>query len=127
LQDRSTDFEFLPIDVSLGRCLRYFQTFRGADVEICNGGMTGATQFIGMVSYLVEMRATPTFATNSGTDFFRVYTTSGSNPTSISSNNLTGKRTMSLTANTPSSLTSGQAGTIRCLSASATVDFSAEL
>jgi hypothetical protein len=25
LQDRSTDFEFLPIDVSLGRCQRYFR------------------------------------------------------------------------------------------------------
>ena len=25
MQDGSTDFEFLPIDVSLGRCLRYYQ------------------------------------------------------------------------------------------------------
>ena len=27
MQDRSTDFEFLPIDVSLGRCQRYFELF----------------------------------------------------------------------------------------------------
>jgi hypothetical protein len=37
----ASDFEFLPVDVNLQRCLRYFQTFRGTDVEICqwwNGG-----------------------------------------------------------------------------------------
>lgn len=65
----ATDFEFLPYDVSLARCLRYFHTFRGTDVEICQGGMSAATTFIGVVHYPVEMRATPTFTANTGTDF----------------------------------------------------------
>ena len=124
----ASDFEFLPVDVNLTRCQRYFQTFRGgADIEIASGGMGATTSFVGLVSYLVEMRATPTFTANSGTDYFRVYTTAGSNPVTIAANNLTGTRTMTLNATTPSSLTAGQAGTIRCLSASATVDFSSEL
>ena len=124
----ASDFEFLPVDVNLQRCQRYFQTFRGGvDIEIANGGMGATTSFVGLVSYLVEMRATPTFTANSGADYFRVYTTAGSNPVTIAANNLTGTRTMTLNATTPSSLTAGQAGTIRCLSASATVDFSSEL
>ena len=122
----ASDFEFLPVDVNLQRCLRYFQTFRGTDVEICNGGMGDTTSFVGVVNYLVEMRATPTLTANSGTDFFRVFTTTGSNPVTIASNNLTGTRTMSLNATTPSSLTAGESGRIRCLS-SGILDFSAEL
>ena len=31
MQDRSTDFEFLPIDVSLGRCQRYYQSHSTPD------------------------------------------------------------------------------------------------
>jgi hypothetical protein len=122
----ASDFEFLPVDVNLQRCLRYFQTFRGTDVEICNGGMGDTTSFVGVVNYLVEMRATPTLTANSGTDFFRVFTTTGSNPVTIASNNLTGTRTMSLNATTPSSLTAGESGRIRCFSGGI-LDFSAEL
>jgi len=122
----ASDFEFLPVDVNLQRCLRYFQTFRGTDVEICQGGMGATTSFVGVVNYLVEMRATPTLTANSGTDFFRVFTTAGSNPVTIASNNLTGTRTMTLNATTPGSLTAGQSGTIRCFSGGI-LDFSAEL
>jgi hypothetical protein len=122
----ASDFEFLPVDVNLNRCLRYFQTFRGTDVEICQGGMGDTTSFVGVVNYLVEMRATPTLTANSGTDFFRVFTTTGSNPVTIASNNLTGTRTMSLNATTPSSLTAGESGRIRCFSGGI-LDFSAEL
>jgi hypothetical protein len=121
----ASDFEFLPIDVSLGRCQRYFQTFRGTDVEICSGGMITTTEFMGVVPYLVEMRATPTFTANSGTNFFRVFTTSGSNISTMGTNNLTGTRGCSVLATT-SSLTAGQAGTIRCFSGGI-ADFSSEL
>jgi hypothetical protein len=126
LQDCSTDFEFLPIDVSLGRCLRYFQTFRGENVYICNGGMGSATSFVGAVYYLVTMRATPTFTANSGDSFFRVFTTSGSSFSTVGVNDLYGTRSMAINATT-GSLTAGQAGALRCLSADAKVDYSAEL
>jgi hypothetical protein len=122
----ASDFEFLPIDVSLGRCLRYFQTFRGENVYICNGGMQSTTSFVGAVNYLVTMRATPTFTANSGTNFFRVYTTSGSSISTVAVNDLYGTRSMAIAATT-GNLTAGQAGALRCLSADATVDYSAEL
>ena len=122
----ATDFEFLPIDVSLGRCLRYFQTFRGENVYICNGGMQSTTSFVGAVEYLVTMRATPTFTENSGASYFRVFTTSGSSISTIAVNDLYGTRSMAINATT-ASLTAGQAGAIRCLSADAKIDYSAEL
>jgi len=122
----ATDFEFLPIDVSLGRCLRYFQTFRGADVYICQGGMQTTTSFVGTVNYLVTMRATPTFTANSGTNYFRIYTTAGSSFSTVAVNDLYGTRSMAINATT-GSLTAGQSGALRCLDASATVDYSAEL
>jgi hypothetical protein len=46
LQDRSTDFEFLPIDVSLGRCQRYFELI-----------VNGTTQAIGIASSYVDTNA----------------------------------------------------------------------
>jgi hypothetical protein len=64
LQDRSTDFEFLPIDVSLERCMRYFQTppeiFVYAQV---------VNRYVSMEQPLaVYMRATPTLTSTLAVD-----------------------------------------------------------
>jgi hypothetical protein len=68
LQDRSTDFEFLPFDVSLSRCERYY---RQCTNNIGVGSNT--TQFTGMFDHL-NMRATPSYsvalANTSMTDFY---------------------------------------------------------
>ena len=58
MQDRSTDFEFLPIDVSLGRCQRYFQQITGGTMGVC-WSTTGVS--FGQ-AFPVTMRATPTSA-----------------------------------------------------------------
>jgi hypothetical protein len=68
LQDRSTDFEFLPIDVSLGRCLRYFH-FLGGETAYQGVNMCmwyNSTQCLGNYTYPVTMRAFPTI-TKTGT------------------------------------------------------------
>ena len=58
MQDRSTDFEFLPIDVSLGRCQRYFQQITGSSM-----GVIWSTSGINFgQAFPVTMRATPTSA-----------------------------------------------------------------
>jgi hypothetical protein len=124
--EQASGFEFLPIDVDLARCLRYFQTFRGENVYICQGGMQTTTTFVGTVNYLVTMRATPSFTANSGASYFRVYTTAGSSFSTVAVNDLYGTRSMAINATT-GSLTAGQSGALRCLSADATVDYSAEL
>ena len=68
MQDCSTDFEFLPIDVSLGRCLRYFQKlFNPVSLGYPTSSMligVGTTVAYGSLSYLTPMRTTPTFSTS---------------------------------------------------------------
>ena len=58
MQDGSTDFEFLPIDVSLGRCLRYFE--KGTQARIC--GLKDDISGQRMMTYFltVTKRTTPT-------------------------------------------------------------------
>ena len=123
----ATPFERRPYGTELALCQRYFQTYRGVDTHICNGGMGGATSFVGVITYIVEMRATPTFSATSGANYFRVFTTTGSNPTTVATNILAGNRTMTVNATTPDTLTAGHAGHMRCFDAGAQINFSAEL
>jgi len=67
LQDRSTDFEFLPIDVSLGRCLRYCEVYEGSaqgdsipqGIAQCDSSNRGET-----VIHYTRKRASPTVSVN---------------------------------------------------------------
>jgi len=45
LQDRSTDFEFLPIDVSFDRCLRYYEQLGVASFAKANNTTSFWTSF----------------------------------------------------------------------------------
>jgi hypothetical protein len=59
LQDRSTDFEFLPIDVSLGRCQRYFELIYLDEFVSC-GQAQSTSSVKADLHYLTEKRANPT-------------------------------------------------------------------
>ena len=70
MQDRSTDFEFLPIDVSLGRCQRYAEIITGtpqapAVVGESNAGNVQSIQ----ASFATTKRTDATLSINSGTYF----------------------------------------------------------
>jgi hypothetical protein len=123
----ATSFDYRPYGTELALCQRYFQTYRGADNAVCVGVMNTSTNFIGVVTYVVEMRAAPTLSATSGSDYFRVYTTDGRNPSTVSANDLIGSKAMSFNATVPSGLTAGQAGYFRCFNASAQINYSAEL
>ena len=73
MQDRSTDFEFLPIDVSLGRCQRYYEksydqaTYAGTGGTPAGYTMTYASNGVTTASYIgcterfkTEKRVSPT-------------------------------------------------------------------
>jgi len=57
LQDRSTDFEFLPIDVSLDRCYRYFE--KNAQ-EIAIRGSSSTSVLRVPIPFDTTKRASPT-------------------------------------------------------------------
>jgi len=65
LQDRSTDFEFLPYDVSLGRCRRYYYKTPTA-IYLFQGAWTGiqwsGTVQVGSMHLDTELRASATIS-----------------------------------------------------------------
>ena len=74
--DTASDFEFLPVDVNLRRCKRYFQK---KDGQFQQGGNTNVMFFYN-ADLSVEMRAAPTLSTSSayGSDSGNATTRHGS-------------------------------------------------
>lgn len=72
----ASDFEFLPYDVNLARCQRYYQLTQEADGTsdiICSGAMYSSTEFYGTL-YLgaTTMRATPSVSSGTGTNAYNI-------------------------------------------------------
>ncbi|NDB60408.1 hypothetical protein EB001_18450, partial [bacterium] len=75
----ATDFEFLPYDVSLARCQRYYYKRISTDAygPLAQGMQVGASNMMIQGYHPVTMRASPTMST-SGTWNYETGTTSGS-------------------------------------------------
>ena len=84
MQDRSTDFEFLPVDVSLARCQRYCNRFGDG----LSGMATDTSRVFPMVFFPIPMRASPTGVLTDTTinitdNFASDYTSSSSSLSSV--------------------------------------------
>jgi hypothetical protein len=65
----ATDFELLPIDVSLNRCQRYFYQIQGnasATTNLFMGTNNTTSSFVGTLHFPTTMRSTPTLVGSSG-------------------------------------------------------------
>jgi hypothetical protein len=86
----ATDFEFLPIDVSLGRCLRYYQKISFSAGYFAIGQCVASTATRGTQIKLIKTMRTapsitlPTAGTSAGQMHFT--STSGINPTTVGTN-----------------------------------------
>mgnify|MGYP003149091516 CR=1 FL=1 len=69
----ASDFEFLPYDVNLQRCFRYFEHIAANNTFIGMGGSYLA-DYVGLHRYCTPKRGTPSITQVSGTDYFRIYT-----------------------------------------------------
>jgi hypothetical protein len=60
----ASDFEFLPVDVNLARCQRYFYKWVSIDSynNLCMGRVTAGTEGRGVYAYPQIMRATPSLS-----------------------------------------------------------------
>ena len=76
----ASDFEFLPFDVNLQRCQRYYyKHMSGNGKNICSGNYYDSGTFYGSIYFPVTMRASPTIEMVSGTDYYRLSTANSSN------------------------------------------------
>lgn len=124
----ASDFEFLPIDVSLGRCSRYYQVIAsGATAYFCNGTAQSATNAYGVLHLPVRMRTTPTGSVVSGTNYYRFISFDADD--NINSVNATGQTDsiVNIGNSTEISQTQGRAGLFTCLNAASFVACQAEL
>jgi hypothetical protein len=65
----ASDFEFLPIDINLQRCLRYFQQF----TDMSTLGVRTTTEVEGTFNFLIPMRASPSAAQSGVKVFYDLY------------------------------------------------------
>jgi len=133
----ASDFEFLPYDVNLRRCYRYYWGWWDKADAASNGAIGGmAVNYSSSIVYIsghfpVEMRTTPSLDQGSGTAFYRFLRASATDfldDFELSTNNgRTNERGYELFNNSDISGTAGHGGWIRCNNASAFVNFDAEL
>ena len=126
----ASDFEFLPYDVNLQRCKRYFQVIADgaspseffASVSNYNG-----TYIFGTYRFMPEMRSAPTISSVTGTNYYAVNV----NSTADSFNEVKGQdadsRSCQLYADANVSGTAGHSGQMKSDNASAKVTADAEL
>ena len=65
----ASDFEFLPYDVQLARCQRYYTNVTGASTSIVNCAAWSTSTMFGVYNYPTTMRAVPTMTYSALADF----------------------------------------------------------
>ena len=126
----ATNFEFLPNDVNLERCQRYYQLWtEGNNKEVDTAFHYTSSSVRWVSSFYKQMRTLPSLVTVSGTDYYGFYSNSvfdtfndfgGINDTSTNQN-------FQVYISSGVSGTAGHAGMLRTNNASASIAFSAEL
>jgi hypothetical protein len=125
----ASDFEFLPVDVNLGRCQRYYiKIAEGASQPIHMAMSYNSTQASAIILLPNPMRTTPSIDQTSGTNYYRYV----SNATNTNFNSLTfdfgtGNQALGIRTTSISGLTGGNAGWFQLINASSYLAFSSEL
>ena len=70
----ASDFEFLPHDVNLQRCYRYYELLATGSGKTLGFGGTYNSNTPAFTSYLHRKRAAPSIDQTSGTNYYRIYT-----------------------------------------------------
>ena len=129
----ATDFEFLPIDVSLDRCQRYYYKLNidgNSTGSIAIGAYYTSTAFLFTVFFHSSMRGNPAIEQlSSGTDYFAI-AVNGANDLFNSGSlvlNAVARDSADIFVDSNISGTAGHAGRVRFNNASAFIAFNSEL
>ena len=112
----ASDFEFLPFDVNLQRCQRYYNLLvSGSGNPICIGSMYSSSALHGVIDLPTSMRVRPSIDQVTGTGYYTVYRGGGSDAFNSLVINFSGTGTeniINFVNETDISGTAGQAGLI---------------
>ena len=131
--DQATDFEHLPFDIQLTRCLRYYYDLAsmgiispGAPTYICNCTYYVASVMFGFLHFPTVMRTEPTLTTTNASNTFYFYRDNqGDGLDDLSLNSQSNFAGVMVTNDTDVSGTAGQAGGLY-LNSGKICNFSAE-
>jgi hypothetical protein len=124
----ATPFEFEPFEATLRKCQRYYHLHAsGASKAICNGSYQNANSAFGVVHFPTSMRTEPTLSATSGSNYYRFDRNGGTDDFDSFIIYLPTEHSACIYNNGQTSGTSGQAGLLQTLNASASLAFSAEL
>jgi len=108
----ASDFEFLPYDVNLRRCQRYFQKYPldgDQDYSICNMANWNGNTYYGKFDFIVPFRTAPSWTRNGGG--YRLYTSNSNALISSASLEKVDMTSTNIVANPSSTIGSaGEAG-----------------
>jgi hypothetical protein len=124
----ASDFEFLPVDVNLNRCQRYyFQYLSGTSKTVGIASYWTTTGVDTIINFPVEMRSAPSVVATSGSSYYTVYVAGNGRAIdaglAVNRTNLTSTQLYATTA----SDTAGRAGLWTTTNSSASIAFSSEL
>ena len=129
----ASDFEFLPYDVNLRRCQRYYQivgqggNFSGSGGMITNGAAHSSSIAYGVLAFLTEMRTAPSLDQTTGTNYFRFQANSAAYSFDSFTSASGGTRKIRINNTDSITVTVGHAGWFNTDNAAASLALDAEL
>ena len=124
----ASDFEFLPTDVNLQRCQRYYQLLaQGVQISLAPATYYTSSQIYCNFTTKVPMRTTPTLDIVTGSNYYVAYRNGGSNNFTSFALDKANNLSFELKNTTEASGTGGQSSFIRTSNSSAYIAITAEL
>jgi hypothetical protein len=121
----ASDFEFLPVDVNLARCQRYFQKFTTETITpFASGTLATTVLFYGYLKYKKTMRDDPSLST---TGSFEVRSAGTLTASSIAISGTSAKTDVVGVQCTTSTGTAGQGAVLRSTSGGGSLSLDSEL
>ena len=124
----ASDFEFLPVDVNLNRCLRYFELLaQGDGIAFGNTTYYSASSIYSSQKTTVPMRSTPSLDYVSGSSYYRALRNANNDYFSDMSIGNASNKTFEIKSTSGIGGTAGHSAFLRTANASAFVALSSEL
>jgi hypothetical protein len=126
--EQASGFEFMPVDIDLFRCQRYYYLHAsGNNNTVANGSYYNSTELNSLVTFKQTMRTAPSISVVSGTDYYRIARNGATDFINDFTIYLANTNLSAIYNATQASGTGGQAGVIYTSNASAFIAFESEL